>query len=245
MGADLFDEGDPQPTVPSSTSRPPDHRHGHRQRLRERFLAGGPDALPDYELLELVLFRAIPRRDVKPLAKALIERFGDFAGVSAARIERLREVDGLGDAAIVELKVIEAAAQRFARASARDKPLLSDWDALEGYVRATMARAPVESFRALFLDRKNRLIADEELGRGTLDQVAVYPREVLRRALDLDAGALVLAHNHPSGDPTPSRADVALTKKLVAALSAADVAVHDHLVVGRERIASLRDLGLM
>lgn len=240
MASDLFDAADG-----SEPKRPPDHRAGHRQRLRERFLAGGADALPDYELLELTLFRAIPRRDVKPLAKTLIERFGDFAGVASARIERLREVDGLGEAAIVELKLIEAAAQRFARQSASAQPLLSDWDSLETYVRATMARAPVESFRALFLDRKNRLIADEELGRGTIDQVAVYPREVMRRAIDLDAGALVLAHNHPSGDPTPSRADIAITTKLVEALKTIDVAVHDHLIVGRTHVASLRALGMM
>lgn len=239
-GDDLFGEKPEEPPA-----KPPDHRHGHRERLRSRFMTGGQHALPDYELLELVLFRAIPRRDVKPIAKRLIERFGDFNGAISAEPERLREVDGLGEAAILELKIVEAAAHRLARAKVMKKPVLSSWSKVLAYCKTTMAHLPTEQFRILFLDRKNVLIADEEQGRGTVDHVPVYPREVAKRALELNASALILAHNHPSGDPTPSKADVEMTRQIAAALQAVGVSLHDHLVIGKEYDASFRQLGLL
>ena len=181
----------------------PPHYHGHRDRLREKFAAAGGDALPDYELLELVLFRAIPRRDVKPLAKALVAPFGSFAEVVSAEPARLMEVEGVSAGVASDLKVIEAAARRLARGAIRERGSLTSWSALHEYLRATMAFAPREEFRILFLDKRNYLIADEVQGRGTVDHTPVYPREVARRALELSATAIILAHNHPSGDPTP------------------------------------------
>ena len=204
---------------------------------------GGPGAVADYELLELVLFRAIPRRDVKPLAKRLIERFGDFASVVAAEPERLRDVDGLGDAAVTELKVVEAAAMKLAQTRAHGRTSISDWDALVDYCRTAMARREEEQFRVLFLDSKNFLIADEVLGEGTVDQAPVYPRKVLKRALALNATALILVHNHPSGDPTPSPADIAVTKRLVDAASELGVTIHDHIIIGADGEESLGALG--
>lgn len=237
---------DPAPTRADAAPIPPkDHRHGHRERLRARFMDGGPSAVADYELLELVLFRAIPRRDVKPLAKRLIDRFGDFAGVVAAEPHRLHEVEGLGDAAITELKVVEAAAQKLARERAATAPLISSWDALTIYCRTTMGRRGEEQFRVLFLDSKNKLIADEVLGEGTVDQAPVYPRKVVKRALELNATALILAHNHPSGDPTPSQADIEVTRKVCQAAAAVGLTVHDHVIIGADGAESLRSLGLM
>ena len=221
------------------------HYHGHRQRLRERFLAGGSDALPDYELLEPLLFGAIPRGDVKPLAKKLIDRFGDFAGVISAPPERLREVSGVGDAVIAILKTVEAGAGRLARGRLRDRPTLSSWDTLEDYLQVSMGHDDAESFRILFLDRKNHLIADEVQQRGTVDHAPVYPREVVKRALELGATALILVHNHPSGDPTPSRADVDMTQQVITAAKAMGIVVHDHVVVGHGSNASFRELGLL
>lgn len=180
----------------------PLHAVGHRERLRERFLKGGADAMPDYELLELVLYAAIARRDVKPLAKALLAHFGSFADVITATPGRLREIDGLGEAVIVQFKIVEAAALRMAKTQLMGRPALSSWSALIDYCTAAMARDPREQFRALFLDRKNMLIADEVLGRGTVDHTPVYPREIVKRALELSASAIILVHNHPSGDPT-------------------------------------------
>jgi DNA repair protein RadC len=221
------------------------HYHGHRERLRERFLDAGSDALADYELLELVLFRAIPRRDVKPLAKSLIARFGSFAEVIAAPRQRLAEIEGLGDAAITELKVVEAAAHRLARGEVKRRQVLSSWSAVLDYCRAAMAFADKEQFRILFLDKRNQLIADEIQGVGTVDHTPVYPREVVKRALELSATAVVLVHNHPSGDPTPSRADVEMTKQIVEVAKPLGIAVHDHIIVGKEGHASLRGLGLI
>ncbi|HBG98001.1 MAG: DNA repair protein RadC [Rhodobacteraceae bacterium] len=223
----------------------PAHHLNHRERLRARFLQGGADALPDYELLELVLFRAIPRRDVKPLAKALLAEFGDFNAVLAAPAERLRTVPGIGDSAICEFKVVEAAAHRMARARVIDRPVISSWQALLDYCRISMAHREMEQFRILFLDRKNVLIADEIQSRGTVDHVPVYPREVVKRALALNASALILVHNHPSGDPTPSEADIAMTFDIRAAAEALGIAIHDHIIVGKTRELSFRTHGYL
>jgi DNA repair protein RadC len=218
---------------------------GHRERLRERFLDGGADALPDYELMELVLFAAIQRRDVKPLAKALIARFGGFAEAIAAPRARLLEVGGIGEAVVAQLKIVEAAALRLSQGRVLNRPALSSWNALLDYCTAAMARAPHEEFRVLFMDRKNILIADEVQTKGTIDHTPVYPREIVKRALELGASALILVHNHPSGDPTPSRQDIEMTREISAAAKALKIAVHDHLVVGRSGHASFKSLGLL
>jgi DNA repair protein RadC len=221
------------------------HYHGHRERLRERFLQAGSDALADYELLELLLFRAIPRRDVKELAKTLMTKFGSFAEVIAAPRQRLAEIDGIGDAAITELKVVEAAAHRLARGGVKRRDVLSSWSAVLDYCRAAMAFADKEQFRILFLDKRNRLIADEEQQRGTVDHTPVYPREVVKRALELSATAIVLVHNHPSGDPTPSRADIEMTKQIIEVAKPLGIAVHDHIIVGKDGHSSLRGQGVI
>jgi DNA repair protein RadC len=226
-------------------AEPEPHYLGHRDRLRERFLLGGADGLPDYELMELVLFAAIPRRDVKPLAKALLARFGSFAEVIAAPRERLLEVGGIGEGVVTQLKVIEAAALRLSKTRLLGQPALSSWAALLDYCKAAMARTPREEFRVLFLDRKNILIADEVQSAGTIDHTPVYPREIVKRALELGASALILVHNHPSGDPTPSRADIDMTREIAAAAKPLRIAVHDHLVVGRSGHASFKSLGLL
>jgi DNA repair protein RadC len=221
------------------------HFHGHRQRLRERFMDAGEAALADYEVLELLLFRAIARRDVKPLAKALITRFGSFAETVAARPERLREVDGLSEAAIVEIKLVEAAAKRLARGALQKRPVLSSFMEVLDYCRTAMAFAEREEFRILFLDKRNALIADEVQGIGTIDHTPVYPREIVRRALELGSSALILAHNHPSGDPTPSAADIRMTKDIAAIAQPFGITVHDHLIVGRHGHSSFRGLKLI
>jgi DNA repair protein RadC len=218
---------------------------GHRDRLRTKFLDAGPDALADYELLELVLFRVLLRRDTKPVAKALIARFGGFAEVIGAPLERLKEVRGASDAVALELKIIHAAAERAARERAMSGPVITSWSALLDYCRTALADERAEQFRVLFLDKRNRLLADEILGRGTVDHAPVYPREVIRRALDHGATAVILVHNHPSGDPTPSQADIDMTKKIIEAARPLGVAVHDHLVVGKQKTASFRALGLL
>ena len=234
--------------APAPSSAKSGHE-GHRARLRRRLREGGEAALPDYELLELVLFAAQPRRDMKPVAKRLIAAFGDFKGVIAAPPERLAAVEGVGEAVADTLRMVEAAARRLTRQEAHgqvaDRTLLSSWSALVAYCRAEFGHARVEQFHLLFLDRKNRLIADEAQSRGTIDQTAAYPREVVKRALAHDASALIIAHNHPSGDPTPSRADVEMTKAVKAALATVGVTLHDHLIVGRDRDASLAQLGLL
>ena len=218
---------------------------GHRARLRKRLLDGGSTALADYEILEMALFQAQPRGDTKPLAKRLLARFGDFAGVVAASPEQLTQVEGCGEAAAAAIKAGEAAAAALLRAKAFDAPVLSSWDRTLDYLRGAMAAQPREQFRVLFLDRKNRLLGDELMAEGTVDRTAVFPREIARRALELGASAVILAHNHPSGDPKPSADDAAMTAKIVAACAAVEVAVHDHLVVARSGAASLRTLGLM
>jgi DNA repair protein RadC len=221
------------------------HYHGHRERLRARFREAGSDALSDYELLELVLFRALPRRDVKPLAKTLISKFGSFAEVIAASPQRLAEVDGLGDTTITDLKVVEAAARRLAHGAVKRRPVLSSWSAVLEYCRAAMAFADREQFRVLFLDKRNQLITDEVQQVGTVDHTPVYPREVVRRALELSATAVILVHNHPSGDPTPSRADIQMTQQIVEVAKPLGISVHDHIIVGKEGHASLKGLRLI
>jgi DNA repair protein RadC len=221
------------------------HYSGHRQRLRDRFRQGGADALPDYELMELILFRAIPRRDTKPLAKAIIDRFGSFGEAISAEEGRLAEIPGLGEAAIVELKLVQAAALRLARCETRKRPLLSSWDKVVDYCRSAMAYKAFEEFRILFLDNRNRLMADEVQGRGTTNHTPVYVREVVKRALELSATSIILVHNHPSGDPTPSRADIEVTKQIIDAAGKLDISVHDHLIVGKDGHLSLRAAGLV
>jgi DNA repair protein RadC len=218
---------------------------GHRKRLRARFVKGGADAMPDYELLEMVLFAALPRRDVKPLAKALLARFGNFAEVIAAPRARLCEISGIGEVVVNQLKIVEAAAMRLAQTRVIGRPALSSWAALLDYCVAAMARTQREEFRVLFLDRKNVLIADEVQTRGTIDHTPVYPREIVKRALELGASAIILVHNHPSGDPTPSRADIEMTRDIASAAKPLGIAVHDHLVIGRAGHASFKSLGLL
>ncbi len=201
--------------------------------------------MPDYELMELVLFAAIPRRDVKPLAKALIARFGSFAEAIAAPRERILEVEGMSEGAAAQLKILEAAALRLSQTRVLGRPVLSSWAALIDYCAASMARSPTEEFRVLFLDRKNVLIADEVQSAGTIDHTPVYPREIVKRALELGASGLILAHNHPSGDPTPSHADIEMTRDVVDAARALKIAVHDHVIVGRSGHSSFKALGLL
>ncbi len=230
--------GKPAPKLPS-------YIRDHRKRLRERFIAGGAAAMPDYELLELVLFRAIPRQDVKPLARRLLDAFGDFNRVLSAPRERLAAVSGVGDAVVLELKIVEAASHRLARSRVMQMPVISGWDAILDYCHTTMAHRETEQFRILFLDRKNVLIADEEQAKGTVDHVPVYPREVVKRALELNASALILVHNHPSGDPTPSEADITITEQINAAAQALNLTLHDHLIIGKSRELSFRAAGYL
>ncbi|MEG6509304.1 DNA repair protein RadC [Methyloligella sp. 2.7D] len=221
------------------------HYLGHRQRLRQRFREAGADALPDYELLELILFRAVQRQDTKPLAKALLSRFGSFPEVISAPKERLLEVPGIGESAVTELKLIGAAALRLVRAEALERPVLNSWSQLLDYCRGAMAFEPKEQFRILFLDKRNQIIADEVQQTGTVDHTPVYVREVVKRALELSATAMVLVHNHPSGDPTPSRADIEMTKQIVEAARNLGIVVHDHIIVGKQGHASFKGLGLI
>jgi DNA repair protein RadC len=216
------------------------HYLGHRERLRERFREGGPDALPDYELLEMVLFRAIKRGDTKPVAKALLAKFGSFAEVISATPERLMEVAGVGEALTTEIKLIRAAALRLMKGEVINRPLLSSWTLILEYCRAAMAFQEKEQFRILFLDRKNQLVADEVQQEGTVDHTPVYTREVVKRALELSASAIVLVHNHPSGDPAPSIADIDMTRKIIDAAAKLGIEVHDHVIIGRAGHTSFR-----
>ena len=222
-----------------------DHREGHRDRLRKRFLQGGSDSLPDYELLELLLFLASRRRDVKPLAKALLGKFGSFADVVGADPARLKEVEGVGETTAAAIKIVEAAMHRALRDRAMRRPALAGWRDVIEYCKARLQDRGTEQFRVLYLDSRNNVIADEEQQEGAVDHAPVYPRMVVKRALELDASAIVLVHNHPSGDPTPSRADIAATRKVVEAAKAVGVEVHDHIVVGRSGYSSMKSLHLM
>jgi DNA repair protein RadC len=230
--------------APQCAAKVKPHFTGHRERLRGRAQAGGLTALPDYELLELFLFRSIPKRDIKPLAKQLLARFGSLSGVLGATPEELKTVAGVGDTVALDLKLLHEAALRTAKEAIGKRPVISSWSALLAYVKAALAHEAREQFRVLFLDKKNQLIADEVMNRGTVDHAPVYPREVMRRALELSASAVILVHNHPSGDPTPSGADVDMTRQVVDAGRALRITVHDHLVVGTSGVASLKALGL-
>ncbi len=224
---------------------PDPHYVGHRDRLRERFTTAGPDALADYELLELVLFRSIPRRDVKPIAKELIRRFGSFAEVVAAPQHLLTEVAGVGDSVAADLKIVAAAGQRLAKGQVTRRAVLGSWSSVIEYCRAAMAFEAREQFRILFLDKKNALIADEVQQVGTVDHTPVYPREIVKRALELSSTAIILVHNHPSGDPTPSQADITMTREIIDVARPMGIVVHDHIIVGREGHASFKGLRLM
>ncbi|HNS85994.1 MAG TPA: DNA repair protein RadC [Parvularculaceae bacterium] len=223
----------------------PDHAAGHRDRLRDRFRRAGVDAVQDYELLELILFRAIPRRDVKPLAKEIIRVFGGLPQALAAPVERLTEIKGISENVALEMKIIHAASIKLAQARILDRPVISSWNDLLSYCRAAMADEKTEMFRILFLDKKNILIADEVQQRGTVDHTPVYPREVVKRALEVGASAIILVHNHPSGDPTPSRADIEMTNQIQKAAQALNIRVHDHLVIGHKTEVSFKGLGLL
>lgn len=236
----LLDEAEP---APLPTGKTPSYIADHRKRLRNRFIDGGAAAMPDYELLELVLFRAIPRKDVKPLARALMDRFGDFNRVLSAPVARLQDVSGVGQAVITELKIVEASAHRMARSRIMQQHVLASWDALLDYCHTSMAHRETEQFRVLYLDRKNMVIADEEQAKGTVDHVPVYPREVAKRALELNASALILVHNHPSGDPTPSNSDITMTEQINQACTALGLILHDHLIIGKSRELSFRSEG--
>lgn len=232
---------------PEQAAKPAErpHYHGHRERLRARFRDAGAEALSDYEMMELVLFRALPRGDVKPLAKQLIATFGSFAEAVHAPAARLREFDGVGDAVVAEIQLIAAASERVARGEVKKRTPLSSWNQVVDYCRAGMAFAEREQFRVLFLDKRNHLIADEIQQTGTIDHTPVYPREVVKRALEVSATAVILVHNHPSGDPTPSAADVQMTKAIVAIAGPLGIAVHDHIIIGKNGHASLKGMKLM
>lgn len=251
MSQNTSSQFDEAPQLPFTTANPNDSRtlpsylKDHRKRLRQRFLEGGADAVPDYELLELVLFRAIPRRDVKPLGRLLLETFGDFNRVIAAPAERILEVNGAGMAVVQELKIVEAAAHRMAKSQILNAEVISSWDAILSYCHTVMAHREIEQFRVLFLDRKNVLIADEEQAQGTIDHVPVYPREIVKRALELNSAALILVHNHPSGDPTPSEADITMTQQIQRAAETLGLTLHDHIIIGKSRETSFRSLGII
>ncbi len=233
--------GDATGGIPFASTGP----HGHRSRMRDKLLGVGPDALADYELLEMLLFFAIQRGDTKPLAKAVINRFGSFAAVLSAPLRELWGTPGLGEHSIAAIKLVQASAVRLARAEVMDRPVLGNWDMLMDYLNAVLARERVEQFRVLFLDNRNRLLADEAQARGTVNHTPVYPREVVRRALELHATALILVHNHPSGDPTPSREDLGMTQQVRAAAEVLSIVLHDHVIVGNGRWLSFRQEGLL
>jgi DNA repair protein RadC len=240
--------GTTRPRRPSRLAEAADaapHFHGHRQRLRERMLDAGADKLPEYELLELLLFANDPRRDMKPLAKALIDRFGDLAGVLSAEPAALAAVAGMRPAGVAALKAVREAALRLKWAEVREREVIGSWDKLIDYCSAQIAHSKVEEFHLLFLDRKNALIRHERQQRGTVDHTPVYVREVIKRALELTASALILVHNHPSGDPTPSKADIAVTRDIAKAGAAVGITLHDHVIIGRGAHTSLKDLGLI
>lgn len=232
------------PDTSRPAAKPIPHHAGHRERLRERFLAA-PEVLPDYELLELILFRTIPRRDVKPLAKELIAHFGGLAEVLNAAPERLCEMKGVSASTIADFRIIREAGLRLSQAKVMRKEVISSWSALLDYCSAAMAHGAIEQFRILFLDRQNVLIADEVQQTGTIDHTPVYPREVMKRALALNASSIILVHNHPSGDPTPSSADIEMTKRIVETARPLGIQVHDHLVIGKGRHTSFKSLGLI
>ena len=218
---------------------------GHRARLRSRFLAAGPGSIADHELIEMVLFLALPRRDTKPIARDLVSRFGSFAAAISAPVSELLGIEGLGEAGVAALKTIQAAAQRLAKAEVLYRPVLANWERLMEYLQSVLAREKVEHFRVLFLDNRNRLLADEAQARGTVNHTPVYPREVVKRALDLHATAIILVHNHPSGDPSPSQEDIEMTREIKKAATALSIVLHDHVIVGNGQWVSFRKSGLL
>jgi len=232
-------------SAPVSIRPAPTSAEGHRERLRQRLLTAGSDSLNDQDLLELILFLALPRRDTKPIARALLARFGSFANVIAAPVHELRAIEHMKDSGPAALKAVYAAALRLAKAEVVNRPLLNNWDGLMAYLNAVLARERVEQFRVLFLDTRNRLLADEAQARGTVNHTPVYPREVVKRALELQATALILVHNHPSGDPTPSRDDIEMTREVGQAARALNIVLHDHVIVGNGRWLSFRQQGLL
>lgn len=229
--------------VPASSTKP--HWQGHRDRLRTKLVERGPNALEDYELLETLLFAFIPRRDVKPVSKALLSRFGSLSGVLAARPEDVTKVSGVGETVAAYLKATAEIGARASRESLKARTVISSWSALQDYVKQQLQHEGREQFRVLFLDRKNQLISDEIMGHGTVDHAPVYPREIARRSLELQASSLILVHNHPSGDPTPSRADIDMTREIIDALDALEITVHDHLIAARSGVLSFRAQGLI
>lgn len=233
------------PVAVPARQKQPSYIAGHRKRLNQRFCEGGPKAMPDYELLEMLLFRALPRGDVKPLAHELLRIFGNLTHVIAAPPERLKEIKGVGESVILEFALSRELAERMARSKVLQREVMSSWDALLDYCHTSMSHNQVEQFRVLYLDRKNLLIADEEQARGTVDHVPVYPREVMKRALQLDASALILVHNHPSGDPTPSQADIDMTDRMDHAAAVMGLTLHDHVIIGKSRELSFRAEGLL
>ncbi len=239
--ASLLDSFDPEikPTSPKLSVS------GHRGRLRARLLTAGGIALADHELVEMVLFLAVPRRDTKPIARSLIGRFGSFAGAISASATELAEIEGLGEAGIAALKVVQAASQRLIKAEVLYRPLLGNWERLMEYLQSVLAREKVEQFRILFLDNRNRLLADEPQARGTVNHTPVYPREVIKRALELHATAIILVHNHPSGDPSPSQEDIDMTKEIKKGASALSIVLHDHVIIGNGQWLSFRKTGLL
>ncbi|MDE8348000.1 MAG: DNA repair protein RadC [Acidocella sp.] len=228
-----------RPTAPAASLA------GHRERLRSRLLTAGPDSLADHEMIEMVLFLAIPRRDTKQLARNLIAKFGSFASVISASVPDLLAIDGLGEAGAAALKIVQAGSQRLARAEVLYRPVLSNWDRLMEYLQAVLAREKIEQFRILFLDNRNRLLADQAQAKGTVNHTPVYPREVVRRALELHATAIILVHNHPSGDPSPSSNDIEMTKEIKKAAAALSIVLHDHVIVGNGQWLSFRKTGLL
>src|SRR6185437_11861759 len=233
----------PRPSTPPAAAKP--HFLGHRARLRQRLLAGGTEPLADYELLEFLLFAGQPRGDTKPLAKALLQRFGSFAAVLGAERDALLDVPGMGEASVAALLAARGAALRILRAEVQHRPVIGSWQALLDYCTAAAGYAATEEFRLLFLDKRNALIADERQQRGTVDHTPVYPREVVKRALALSASAIIMVHNHPSGDTTPSRADIDMTRSVARATAAVGIALHDHVIIGRGRHSSFKTLGLL
>ncbi|MFP1632492.1 RadC family protein [Zhengella sp. ZM62] len=243
----MFADSAHAPSPFRTRSRPEEakpHWHGHRERLREKFATAGEGALADYELLELLLYRLIPRRDTKPVAKALIGRFGSIAGVLGAPVNLLQEVSGVGAIVAAELKLVSAVGQRALKSEIRHKQVMASWSAVINYCTAAMAHEPREQFRILFLDKKNALIADEVQQTGTVDHTPVYTREVIHRALELAATAIILVHNHPSGDPTPSRADIDMTRTIAESAAPLGITVHDHIIIGKDGHVSMKALQL-
>lgn len=236
-GAGFAEAAKPTPPKP--------HYHGHRDRLRERFIVRGADSLADYELLEMILFRTVRQGDTKPMAKALLAEFGSLQAVLAADIGALKRIPKVGEKIAMDLKIIGATMERSAKTALQEQPILSSWSSVIEYCNRAMAHERVEQFRILFLDKKNRLKEDEVQQTGTIDHTPVYPREVVKRALELDASALLLVHNHPSGDPTPSRADIEMTRLIIEAAAPMGITIHDHIIIGRDGHVSMKAIDLI